>query len=120
MIGKKGNDMTQENSLQHYISLRVRQLRLEKGISQEKLSEMADLSTKYIHNIENQHYNLKIQSLEKIMSALEVTPKEFFNFSSFDTENLLTLTDQLSSLPLDVQEQLTKAFITIVKQYDKK
>lgn len=111
--------MTENNSLQHYISLRVRQLRLEKGLSQEKLSELADLSTKYIHNVENKHYNLKIQSLEKIMAALEVTPKEFFNFTSFDTDRLLTLTDKLNTLPIEVRNQLLEAFIIIVKQYDR-
>ena len=46
-----------QNNLQTFIAKRIRYLRLSKGISQEKLSELAGLGSKHIHNIENEKYN---------------------------------------------------------------
>ncbi|HEL0773005.1 TPA: helix-turn-helix transcriptional regulator, partial [Streptococcus equi subsp. zooepidemicus] len=53
------------DQLQEYISLRIRECRKEKKLSQEKLSEMAGLGIKAIQNIETQKYDFKIQTLEK-------------------------------------------------------
>mgnify|MGYP000682550641 CR=1 FL=1 len=48
-----------QNNLQTFIAKRIRYLRLTKGLSQEKLSELAGLGSKHIHNIENEKYNYK-------------------------------------------------------------
>ena len=61
-----------QNNLQTFISKRIRYLRLRKGLSQEKLSELAGLGSKHIHNIENEKYNFQIQTLNKILTALEL------------------------------------------------
>lgn len=71
-----------QNNLQTFIAKRIRYLRLTKGLSQEKLSELAGLGSKHIHNIENEKYNFQIQTLNKILIALEVDEKTFL-ISSF-------------------------------------
>ena len=68
-----------KSNLQDYISKRIRLLRLERGYTQEQLEEMADLGTNYIYKLENLSTNLKIQTLEKVMEALEVDLDTFFD-----------------------------------------
>lgn len=82
-----------EYELRKLISERVKYFRLKKGMSQEKLSEQAELEIKYINKLENQKYNLKIDTIEQIIKALGVSYEEFFNFeftsSSDEMEELL-------------------------------
>ena len=52
---------------------RVRQLRKEKGLSQEELSFKADLHRTYIGMIERAEKNITLINIEKIAKALEVS-----------------------------------------------
>lgn len=60
------------------VGKRIRDLRTEKKLSQEKLALKADLDRTYLAGVEKGKRNLSIKSLEKIINALEVTFKEFF------------------------------------------
>ncbi|KAA5827744.1 helix-turn-helix transcriptional regulator [Algibacter amylolyticus] len=51
---------------------KVRELRLLKEISQEKLAELADLDRTYIPGIESGKRNVSITVMEKLSIALEV------------------------------------------------
>ena len=55
---------------------RVKELRLSKGYSQEKLAELSDLDRTYIPGIENGKRNVSIVVIEKIAIALGVTISE--------------------------------------------
>lgn len=55
---------------------KVRQLRKEKGISQEELSFRADLHRTYIGMIERAEKNITLVNIEKIAKALGVHPSE--------------------------------------------
>lgn len=57
---------------------RVRELRKEKGISQEKLSFDADLHRTYIGMIERAEKNITLINIQKIAKALDVGIKELF------------------------------------------
>ncbi len=57
---------------------KVRELRKEKGISQEELSYKADLHRTYIGMIERAEKNLTLTNIEKIAKALDVDIKELF------------------------------------------
>ena len=67
------------------IGLRIRQLRIVKGISQEKLALKAGLDRTYMTSVENGKRNISIQNIEKIIVALETTFEEFFK--GFDYKN---------------------------------
>ncbi|MEY8463797.1 helix-turn-helix domain-containing protein [Streptococcus merionis] len=103
--------------LQQLIAKRIRLLRLSKHLSQEELSERAELGINYINNIENKFLNIKIETLEKIITALEVTPFEFFNFLSHeDVNNDIDKTlEDLASLPPEKQERILKAITLIIE-----
>jgi len=55
---------------------RVRDLRKEKGLSQEQLSFEADLHRTYIGMIERAEKNITLTNIEKIAKALEVEISE--------------------------------------------
>lgn len=60
------------------IGNRIRELRKEKGISQEKLAFNAELDRTYVAGVESGKRNPSIKSLEKILVALDVSFEDFF------------------------------------------
>jgi transcriptional regulator with XRE-family HTH domain len=57
---------------------RVRELRKEKGLSQDELSYKADLHRTYIGMIERAEKNITLTNIEKIAKALDVDIKKLF------------------------------------------
>lgn len=57
---------------------RVRELRKDKGLSQEELSYKADLHRTYIGMIERAEKNITLTNIEKIAKALDVDIKKLF------------------------------------------
>lgn len=58
---------------------RVRELRLESGLSQEQFSYKADLHRTYIGMIERAEKNISLINIEKIAKALNISIKDLFN-----------------------------------------
>lgn len=102
--------------LRQYIGKRVRTLRKIKSMSQQALSEKADVGTDYISNLETKGSNIKIDTLEKILTALDSNTVEFFE-SQVNTENkeLQKLVDDLLELPSSEQKQLLIAFQILIE-----
>ena len=61
------------------VGQRIKYLRSNLGLSQEKLALKADLDRTYIAGVESGKRNLSLKSLEKILLALEVSFEDFFN-----------------------------------------
>ena len=59
---------------------RIRELRKQKGLSQEKLSEIIDVDPTTISNIENGKNYPSLMNLENILTALGRTFTEAFDF----------------------------------------
>lgn len=60
------------------IGKRIKEIRSEKGISQEKLALKAELDRTYVAGVENGKRNPSIKSLEKIINALDTNFEYFF------------------------------------------
>lgn len=58
---------------------KVRQLRKEKGLSQEELSFKADLHRTYIGMIERAEKNITLTNIEKIAKALEISTSKLLS-----------------------------------------
>jgi transcriptional regulator with XRE-family HTH domain len=56
----------------------VKELRLERGLSQEKLAYEADLDRTYIPSIEKGERNVSITVIEKLAKALQVKISDLF------------------------------------------
>ena len=57
---------------------RVRDLRKERQLSQEKLAELADLHRTYIGDIERGERNVSLENIEKIAKALKIKLEDLF------------------------------------------
>lgn len=60
------------------VGQRIKDLRTEIGISQEKLALKAEIDRTYLAGVENGKRNLSLKSLEKIVNALEISFHDFF------------------------------------------
>lgn len=57
---------------------RIRQLRDERGVSQEKLGELAKVHRTYVGMIERGEKNITLTNIEKFAKALKVNIQELF------------------------------------------
>lgn len=60
----------------------IRELRKEKGLSQEQLSFKADLHRTYIGMIERAEKNITLVNIEKIANALELSINDLMKFNN--------------------------------------
>jgi transcriptional regulator with XRE-family HTH domain len=75
--------MTDENIIER-IGLNIRIIREQRGLSQEKLGDLAGLHRAYIGQIERGEKNIGLKNLEKIASALNVSVRFLFEMDNID------------------------------------
>lgn len=59
---------------------RIRQLRKERGMTQEQLSFEIEADNSYIANIENAHRDIPLSRIYKISKVLNIPLKDLFDF----------------------------------------
>lgn len=60
--------------------IHLKTLRIEKGIAQERLAVLADISENQIYNIEKEKNNCTICTVKAIARALEIHPRVLLDF----------------------------------------
>ena len=97
---------------------RLRTLRTERGLSQEQLGLMADITPSYIGQIERNIKNPTVRTLEKICDIIDVTLRDFFVYDAQTTEH--------DSLTLQIISQLSNRsnyekeyFLNYIKEHNK-
>lgn len=108
-------------SILKLIGKRIRDLRKERGLSQEQLGELANLNYTYIGGVERAETNISVLNLTKIAQALNVGVYELFSYTrvsqtkgkSHDIEQIIDLL--LSISPRDVK----KAKNILMEVFDK-
>ena len=74
----------------------VREYRLSKKLTQQELAEKSDLSLPFINLIENNRRNLSVDTLLKILSAMDISPSDFFRpLSETSDDNLQLLIEKI-------------------------
>ena len=63
--------------LRNSIGRKIRSLRLEQGLSQEKLAELVEMSREHISCLERGKNTISIESLYKIAQYFQIDIKEF-------------------------------------------
>lgn len=104
------------SELAKIIGQRIRNYRMSKGLSQEKLAEMAGCHPTYIGQLERGEKNATIESVEKIVSALEVSMSQFFEglgAQSTGRNIPLECYELIAAKPEKEQEQIHRILIEI-------
>lgn len=57
---------------------RVREIRHQRGISQEALAHQSGIDRTYMTSVENGKRNISIENIEKILGGLEISFADFF------------------------------------------
>lgn len=90
-------------SMDYKIPQRIRELRESKGLSTNKLSNMAGLSQSYVRKLEHGESHPTVESLELICEALGTTLVAFLSYQDASLSRLqaIKLLDDLSDEQLD-------------------
>ena len=96
----------------------VREYRLSKKLTQQELAEKSDLSLPFINLIENNRRNLSVDTLLKILSAMDINPSDFFRpLSDTSDDNLQLLIEKIQ---LDKNRtEIIELFLSILSLNEK-
>ena len=61
------------------VGKRIRDIRLSNGLSQEKLALKANMDRTYLAGVESGKRNISLINLSKIITALDISFKDFFS-----------------------------------------
>lgn len=74
---------------------KIKKMRVDRGYTQEKLSEMADISQKALSSIELGENFVTAETLDRLLTALEITSEELFATDAFkDADELRKLINE--------------------------
>ena len=93
------------------IGSQIKSYRTKLKLTQQELAERSELSLPFINLVENDKRNLSVETLLKLLSALEISPSEFFLPFSED------FTSDLSELVFYIQSnQHSEKYIRLFKE----
>jgi len=65
------------------IGNRIKELRAERRMSQEEVANTAEMGRSFMTHIESGRRNISIETLQRILTALNLSYKEFFDSKEF-------------------------------------
>lgn len=78
MVHKAKGDQDAAEVFIQLVGDKIRALRAAKGLSQEKLGELADLNSNYIGQIERGEKSISVYTLKKLANGLSLSLEELF------------------------------------------
>ncbi|SDJ44745.1 helix-turn-helix domain-containing protein [Paenibacillus naphthalenovorans] len=75
------------SELKKLIGERIRNIRINKNLTLHQLSQLTGQQASYLTEVELGKRNLSVDSLEKIMNALNIKPGELFDFREIDPDS---------------------------------
>ena len=107
--------------MEKIIGKRIQEFRKKRGMTQEELSEFIDISPHYLSALERGIYNIKLETLVKILNCLDCSADEVFcdvvNKSFAFTTNRLS--KKLEELSPEEQEKILAVVDTMIKNANK-
>ena len=92
----------------------VREYRLKKNLSQQELADLSELSLPFINLVENNRRNLSVDTLLRILQAMEIEPSDFFKPLSYSSNQDLQLLIEKLQVKEDSSEYI-KVFLNILR-----
>lgn len=108
------------SNLNNEIIKKIKQIRIEKGLSQERLSELSKLDSKYINKLENGRFNLTIPTLENILLGLNIEVSDFFASLDIKENNSFDeLKNTLNQLDINTRNEVSEKLNELIKIFVK-
>lgn len=63
-------------TLRQIFAINLRRLRTEKGLTQEKLADLAGIDRTYVSALERQLYSVSLDTIEMLADVLKVEPSD--------------------------------------------
>jgi len=106
------------SELKKLLGKRIKEIRLSRKLTQEKLSELTDIGTSSISKTESGHFHPTDDNLERIAKALNVEPYKLYMFNhQKDSKQLLN--DIQSMLNNATDEEIKLAYKVLSSLLDK-
>ena len=86
-VGQKLYYIFKENfmdNLKELLGKRIRELRKDKKLTQEQFAELIGIEPRNLIKIENSQTFPRVQTLEKILEVLDISPQVLFNFEHLE------------------------------------
>ena len=102
--------------MEKIIGKRIQEFRKKKGITQEQLSELVDISPHYLSALERGVYNIKLDTLVKILNHLDCSADEVFCdvVNKSCTVTASRLSKKLDELPPEEQKKILAVVDTMI------
>ena len=92
------------------IGKKIKEVRLEKKLTQEYLADAVDVNTSHISNIENNRVKISLPTLVHVCNALNVTVDSVLADEYNDPSSVLEqeILHELRNCPVETQKQILK------------
>ncbi len=101
------------------IGNRIRQLRLQKHLSQEQIALRAGITTAYLGQIEREEKNPTVKLVEKISNVLEISLSELFSDQCIQISNkdefIESITFEISELSKKEKKEILDIVRSVIK-----
>ena len=110
--------MDKSLDIKKLLGKKIKQYRILRGLSQEKLSELLNISQRTLSGIECGNNFLTSQTMEKIMEVLNITPDELFyvEYLKPDKELIQELINDIKSLQGEDLQTIYKVVKAIIRK----
>ncbi|MFI3300800.1 MAG: helix-turn-helix transcriptional regulator [Candidatus Gastranaerophilales bacterium] len=102
------------------LGLKIKKIRISKGLTQEELSEKIEITQRALSGIENGLHFVKAETLDKLANALEISVEDLFQVEHLKDSKLLIaeLTTQIEALETNPEklQEIYKIIKTILKE----
>ena len=108
--------------IEQEIGRRIKEIRKQKKIPQEKLAEMIGISPNYMSALERGAYNIKLELLVQIIDCLDITADDLFRdvIKNGYVNRTSRLSDEIEKLPDDEQQRIYEVLDALLRTAKRK
>ena len=103
--------------IEQEIGRRIKEIRKQKQIPQEKLAEMIGISPNYMCALERGAYNIKLELLVQSIDGLDITADDLFRdvIKNGYVNRTSRLSDEIESLPIEEQQRIFEVLDALLR-----
>ena len=103
--------------IEQEIGRRIKEIRKQKKIPQEKLAEMIGITPNYMSALERGSYNIKLDLLVQIIDCLDITADDLFRdvVKNGYVNRASRIADEIANLPQEEQQRIFEVLDVLLK-----